>query len=285
MIELLLRIQEACLQLDTWHLVGPGLGLIVVGLFLWLGGVRYAFLVVGILGATVGAALGLLIGHWFGVAPPLAIIGGAAIMTILALLLQNLVIIGLAIMLFAVVGGFTYLGYALDKQNSPDPTDPSRQMATNLTYANPSDSDVEVLVNYESHNLASAALPGDDSHNGGMRKLDRIRQELTELASANRQMLLLCGVAGAVLGLFLGFLLKKVMMAICCSIIGSTGAIIGMLMLLLAKGTPVISTLQARPKLIPSIFIVMVIFGCLVQLILAGAKKIENASEEEEDKK
>ena len=115
MISLLTRIQEACLQLDTWHLAGPGLGLIVLGLFLWLGGVRYAFLVVGILGAAGGGALGLLIGHWFEIEMPLAIIGGAVVMTVLALLLQNLVVIGLAIVLFAVVGGFSYLGYALDK--------------------------------------------------------------------------------------------------------------------------------------------------------------------------
>jgi hypothetical protein len=239
MIELLLRIQEACLQLERWHLVGPGLVLIVLGLFLWLGGVRYAFLVVGLFGATLGAALGLLIGHWFEVETALAVAGGAAIMTILALLMQNLVIIGLAIALFAVVGGFSYLGYTLDHQDSTDPAGTE----SHLTAANPAPSDVEVLVRYESEHLRSAASEGDDSHNGGMRKLDRIRRELTELASANQKMLILCAAAGAILGLFLGYMLQKVMMAISCSIIGSTGAIVGMLLLLLAKGTPVISTL------------------------------------------
>jgi len=282
MIELLLRLQEACLQLETWHLVGPGLVLIVLGLFLWLGGVRYAFLVVGIFGAALGASLGLLVGHWFGVEPALAVAGGAAIMTILSLLLQNLVIIGLAIVLFAVVGGFTYLGYTLENQES---TDPVGQTESNLTKANPSSIDVEVLVDYESRHLRSSALPSDDTHSGGMRKLDRIRAELTELASANQKMLILCAVAGAILGLFLGYLLKKVMMAISCSIIGSAGAISGMLLLLLAKGTPVISAFQDRPKLLPSIFIVMVIFGCLVQLILAGAKKIETVTEDEDEEK
>lgn len=282
MIELLLRLQEACLQLETWHLVGPGLGLIVLGLFLWLGGVRYAFLVVGLFGAALGAALGLLVGHWFGVEPALAVAGGAAIMTILSLLLQNLVIIGLAIVLFAVVGGFTYLGYTLENQES---TDPAGQTESNLTNANPSSIDVEVLVDYESRHLRSSALPSDDTHSGGMRKLDRIRAELTELASANQKMLILWAGVGAILGLFLGYLLKKVMMAISCSIIGSAGAISGMLLLLLAKGTPVISTLQDRPKLLPSIFIVMVLFGGLVQLILAGAKKIETATEDEDDEK
>jgi hypothetical protein len=278
MTSLLMRIQEACLQLDTWYLVGPGLGLILVGLFLWLGGIRYAFLVVGILGATGGAVLGLLIGHWFGVETMVAVVAGAAITTILALLLQNLVIIGLAVILFGIVGGFSYLGYALDKPDSSDPTDPSQFSESNLTYANPGSSDVEVLVNYESNGLGA-----DDSHTGGMQKLDGIRNEIKELASANRQMLLLCGAGGAVLGLLLGYLLKKVMMAICCSIIGTTGAVVGMLMLLLAKGTPVMMSLQDRPKLIPTIFVAMVVFGCLVQMILAGAKKIEKATEDEED--
>ena len=282
MIDLLLRLQEACLQLSTWHLVGPGLVLIVLGLFLWLGGARYAFLVVGIFGAALGAALGLLISHFFGVERALAVAGGAAIMTILSLLLSNLVIIGMAIALFAVVGGFTYLGYTLDQQES---TDLAGQLESNLTDANGGSSDVEVLVDYESRHLRSAALPSDDTHSGGMRKLDRIREELTELASANQKMLILWAAVGATVGLFLGYLLKKVMMAISCSIIGSTGAIAGMLMLLLAKGTPVISALQDRPKLLPSIFIVMVLFGGLVQLILAGAKKIETATEDEDDEK
>ena len=282
MIELLLRIQEACLQLERWHLVGPGLGLIVLGLFLWLGGVRYAFLVVGLFGATLGAAAGLLVSHWFEVETAVAVAGGAAIMTILALLLKNLVIIGLAIALFAVVGGFTYLGYTLDQQESSDRIG---QTETDLTDAESSAIDVEALVRYESEHLRSAALGGDDTPSGGIRKLDRIREELTELASVNQKMLILCAAGGAILGLFLGYLLKKVMMAISCSIIGSTGAIVGMLMLFLAKGTPVISSLQERPKLLPSIFIVMVLFGFLVQLILAGAKKIENVTEDEDEEK
>lgn len=282
MIELLLRIQEACLQLERWHLVGPGVGLIVLGLFLWLGGARYAFLVAGLFGATLGAGAGLLVGHWFELETALAVAGGAAIMTIVALLMQNLVIIGLAVALFAVVSGFTYLGYTLEQQESREG---SGQTESNLADADPSASDVDVLVRYESEHLRTSALEADDTPSGGLRKLDRIGEELRELASSNQKMLILCAVVGAIAGLFLGFLLKKVMMAISCSIIGSTGAIAGMLLLLLAKGTPVISSLQARPKLLPSLFIIMALFGFLVQLILAGAKKIETVTEDEDEEK
>lgn len=277
MIEFLLRVEEACLQLATWHLVVPGICLIVLGLFLWLGGVRYAFLVAGLFGAALGGLLGLLASRWFGLEMSLAVAGGAVIMTILSLLLQNLVVIGLAIVLFSAVGGFSYLAYSLDQKGASGSADSS------LRDSLPSVSDVEALVRHESESLRETSGSEEDSTaSEGVRKLIRIRDEISELASTNRTMVIVCAVGGAFLGLLLGYFLKKLMMAISCSIIGSSGAILGMGMLLLAKGSPVISTLQERPKLLPTLFIVMLIIGCMAQLILAGAKKMETTTEDED---
>ena len=52
--DLLLRLEEACLGLGTLQLVLPGLAAAAVGLFLWLAGARYAWIVVGLLGAIAG---------------------------------------------------------------------------------------------------------------------------------------------------------------------------------------------------------------------------------------
>ena len=54
MQDILLKIQDACLQLDAISVGAPAVVAIILGLVLWLGGQRYAAFVIGILGAVVG---------------------------------------------------------------------------------------------------------------------------------------------------------------------------------------------------------------------------------------
>ena len=110
MNELLLKIQDACLQLNGWHLAIPGIAAVIMGLFLWLGGARYAFFVVGVLGAMVGSAAGLAVSQWFDLQLPLTVSIGAAIFAIIAILLQQTVILILAALIFALACGMAYMG-------------------------------------------------------------------------------------------------------------------------------------------------------------------------------
>jgi hypothetical protein len=60
-----------------------------------------------------------------------------------------------------------------------------------------------------------------------------------------------------------------------------------MIALFFAKGRTVFSDLQDRETLIPIIFLAMIIFGCLVQTLLAAAhtRSLKSSDKEKDDKK
>jgi hypothetical protein len=286
MSEFLFRVQDACLQLNWWSLVLPGLAVIVLGLFLWLGGARYAFAVVGLLGAVVGAGCGFVVSQWFDLHIPLTVSAGAAIFTITAILLQQTVIVLLASIIFAAACGLAYMTHTIDRQSFQDTLQNLRGDWGSLS------SDIEKPPSSESADKTTLPLPlGIDEsnfalsepHEQGIQKLKDILDALRSSAASNRNMLFVWAVLGGVVGLLIGYLLKKIVMALCCSIVGATGVITGMLALFLAKGIPVFSSLQDRPRLLLSIFIAMIIFGCLLQLFITGrAKKKTKTSQKEE---
>jgi len=81
MYELLLRTETLLSGLATPVLVAIGIGALVVGLVLWLGGTRYSAIIIGLLGAVVGSACGLLVGQQFNANPWLAMVVGAAVLS------------------------------------------------------------------------------------------------------------------------------------------------------------------------------------------------------------
>jgi len=96
-------------------------------------------------------------------------------------------------------------------------------------------------------------------------------------------MLVVWTVIGAVLGLGLAYVLTRIMLAICCSIVGSAATIGGILVLMLAKDVEVLSALLDKPKLIPTLFAIMIVIGCVSQLILARGAKAASETEQDED--
>jgi hypothetical protein len=75
------------------------------------------------------------------------------------------------------------------------------------------------------------------------------------------------------------------MIALCCSIVGTTAILAGMLALLLAKGTEVFTALETKPHTLPSLYLAMILFGLLVQLLLAGSPKTKTVETTQEDQK
>ncbi|MCP4707424.1 MAG: hypothetical protein GY869_02265 [Planctomycetes bacterium] len=291
MNELLLKIQDACLQLNGWYLAIPGLAAVIMGLFLWLGGARYAFFVVGVLGAMVGSAAGLAVSQWFDLQLPLTVSVGAAVFAIIAILLQQTVILILAALIFALACGMTYMGHNVSQPEFQDQLLQLNQRYTEKALSNQ-------IQNRDTTTLSGdlkAPLPFDwedqettegGLHTQGIQKLKDIFNALFASASDNRNMLFLWAVVGGAGGLFIGFLLKKIIMAFCCSMVGATCVISGMLAMFLAKKIEVFSSLQDRPKLLLSVFVAMVFFGFPLQLFITGrAKKKSKDAEKKEDKK
>ena len=280
MQQLLLKIEEACLQLNTATLAIPAAITILLGLFLWLGGTRYSFLVLALLGALLGAGGGLLIGPKLGAAtlPSAAI--GAIVLALVAGLLHKVTIVLLAMLIFALVGVTVHMGRIVGSEPGQETTPYSTDLI---------DSTTESLPDYAGQ-FADAAdnagAPGTnndlgapdnlqptDAHSIALGKLSDAWQTIKSSAQAHRGALVIWAVAGAVVGMVLAWLLRVLIMAFCCSMVGSAAVIAGIITLLLAKGTPAISALQPHPRVIPAIFTGMLLFGWLTQLLLIGPTK------------
>ncbi len=279
MHDFLLRIEEACLQMNPTLLWVPGLVAAAMGLFLWLGGTRFSFFVVGFLGALIGGGIGLVISQWFDT-PLLASAGiGAAVVAIVAVLLENMVIMLLATVIFAVGCGTTYMSFSLDESWKQTIEEKAKQRLLRE-----SDLGASGFLSTSRDEEEEAAESEEEGEAGGLAKFKSAIEDLKDAMGAKQWMLILWIVLGAGAGLLLGYLLKRLMMALCCSIVGSALIVGGTLALLLAKQTAAISSLQGRPRLLPTIFVAMVLFGALVQLLLAGSKKtVKSHSEDKED--
>ena len=125
------------------------------------------------------------------------------------------------------------------------------------------------------------------SHELGLEKLKTVWAKMRLSATSNRSMFILWAIAGAAIGLILGYFLRKILMSFCCSVVGSSSILVGVIALFFAKGTPVLSSFQSRGNLLIGIFLIMIAFGWLVQIMSAGAAKLKTAKviDDEEQKK
>ena len=280
MSDLLLRIQDAALQLDAVVLWVPGLIAAILGLFLWLGGKRYSFFVIGVLGASFGAALGLLFSQWFAIDTLVAVAIGAILFAIVAVLMERMVLILLASMIFAVACGSSYFSYAVKDINWTEKLSVMDKIRSSgyLPGSVDSLSDSDALAD----DLPESDPTSTDSHTYGMAKLKEIFSAIKQSAGENKGMLILWTILGAAIGLTLAYVLKKLVMIFCCSVVGTSAIIAGVVAVILAKGDPVITTLLLKPKLTPTLFLIMVVFGCLCQLLFARKQKKVVVEQEDE---
>ena len=77
-----------------------------------------------------------------------------------------------------------------------------------------------------------------------MGKFKSAIEDLKDAMGSKQWMLLLWIVVGAAVVLLLGYLVKRLVMVLCCSIVGAAMVIGGVMALLLAKQTEVVSNLQ-----------------------------------------
>lgn len=289
MIDALLRIEEAALGLNVVALFVPGVLIASLGLLLWLGGQRYARLAAGLLGALTGAWVGLLISGTTEAPTGMSVGIGAIALAAIAVLMRRVLIIALAAVIFAAALGSGYLGYAMDNESFQGSVSELRSSAAHDDLDPPQTQGYDgAQLHYLNQLWRERQATAEDSevseHGRAMEKLKTTAAELRLSASENTGLLILWIVVGAIVGIVLAFLLGKLVMSLCCSVVGTTAIIMGMCMLVLAKGTPVISRLSAQPKVIGIVCIAMVLFGWIVQLLLGlGAKAKKAAADDDSE--
>ena len=286
MNEQLLKLEQACLDASSTPVIITGLTLMILGLFLWIGGLKYLKAVTGFIGACIGAGVGFAISTYIDIHLAATICVSATVFAFIAMLVQQIIILILAIAIFSLAFGTGYLDYTIGKHGLSAPAADSHQLSNSEynSFSGDNDSFYDSGDPFENNNTYSdkirqldrasqtAIKAGKYADTFGQ-KLRNIYAELKPTMSNNAGFLILWCVIGGIIGLVLAKLLKLVVMAFCCSIVGSSSMISGLMLSIIAKGTPVWSNLQNHHKVLTIVFGVMVAFGWVFQLITGGMKK------------
>jgi len=277
MNELLVRIETLCLEVNPPILIGVGAGMAIVGLVLWLGGTRYSTIVIGLLGAAVGAFLGLAAGRQFGAGPFLGIGIGAAVLGVASVLLRNVLIIVLATAIFALVAAGGYAGVMLDRHPSQG-TAPEEQQAAGT--------DRSVLfqsfsrMDDESRKAYLEEISGPEQ--GFQEKLVAVLKDTWNGLGPYKWYLMGAILVGGIGGFLLVWFVKQVVVPLCYSIVGTASFILGAQMLLLGVGLRAASSLPAQRWIMPAAFGTMSVAGWVAQLLAARKPRVKAPKRDEE---
>jgi hypothetical protein len=265
MYELLIRIETVCVEAELLTLLGIGVVSTVVGLLLWLAGTYFSSVIIGILGAAVGSLCGLLISQWLDVSSLLSMGTGAAVFCITAVLLKNIIIIVLAIIVFALLGGTAYSSMILG-----NPVQQQDQELGSVPVSSFSHMDSAKRLSY---------VDGiSDEQDGFSEKLKALLKDTLDTMNPHKWKLLLFTLAGGISGLLLIWLIKKLVVALCCSVVGAFLVLVGIESLLVAIGFQICDAFEGH-RLAPTVtYFSMVGIGTVVQLVLSRSKKPQEAS-------
>lgn len=255
MYELLIRIETLLRGLNPLIALGIGAPAVVIGLVLWFAGSRYSAYILGVLGAIVGAFCGMLVDQLLGFNLLLSMVIGAAILAAASVLLKNVLIIVLAILVCAALSGAGYLTVVLDKHIEQD-----------TAGAQPSFL-VQSFSNMDHQSRLTYLDQLSDRKEGFSERIRRLVRDTWDSLGPNRWKLIASVVIGGLVGLLLVWFIKKAVVALAYSVVGSTMIILGLQSLLLAPRIGVISALNDHRSVVPAVFASMVLSGWLCQLV------------------
>jgi len=206
MLEIFQNIEQTAAKLSPIALIAPGLLCVIVGLFVWLGGLGFRKLLVAIVGAVGGAICGFL----FAGPNTMPVAISAGIGVIIAIIFEKLFITAMTAGLTAVFG-FAVLAW----------------------------------------------LSKADFANG-------FKQACLQMPLYTWAII----AALAVIILAAGFYFWRLTSALCCAALGTMLVFAGMILLLLYKGAAPISYIRIRPAYFGGLFLAMMAFGTVEQLLL-----------------
>jgi len=266
MYELLVRIETLFLSLNTLVLLGIGAPMLLIGLVLWLGGSRYSSVIIGLLGAVVGSVAGLLVGQWLNFHLWLSMLIGAAVLATASVLLRNALMLVLAVLVIASVSGAGYVVVVLDRI-APQQAEPAPGAETRTGFRMPvqsfTDMDQSTRLNYVDQMTKEQSFR------------ERLRAMLDNTWQAVEPHVWKVGLsvlAGGVVAVFLVWLVKKALIALAYSIVGTTTILLGAQAALLGAGMALISEIGPRPWVLPGTFAGMTAVGWICQLFVLGPK-------------
>ena len=260
MYEILIRIETLCLEARPILMLGTGAVAVILGLMLWLAGAYFSAMIIGVLGAVVGSFCGLLIAQWFDLNPFYCMIIGAALFCIAAVLFRNIIIIVIAVIVFAFVGGTAYSSFILGNPTQQQDVDVSPVLGQSFSRLDP-----------DMRRAYIAEITEDEA--GFSEKLKAFLGDALKTMGPHKWKLLFSVLIGGFGCLLLIWLLRKMVFALCYSSIGAMLILIGIECLLMTAGFQACSALQGHRHVITITYFFMVASGAIVQLILTKSRK------------
>jgi hypothetical protein len=264
MYEIFQNFEQTALRFSPIVLIVPGLLAVLVGLFIWLGGLGLSKVLVALLGAVTGFGCGFFI-----IKDIMAACVLTAAVALIALVLQRFFIAILAVFLALVLTFFVFTGICPEvikaTENVP------------VTTANITDDNVVIGARHTPEVLKAYLV---DFSNMVKQAAWHMRTYVWPIMAAL-----------AVIVLAAGLFLRRLMSALCCAVLGTMLIFAGMILLLLYKGSVPISGICNKSLFYAGVFGAMTAFGTVVQLLLcprlekSAKRKKEVESDTSEKKK
>jgi hypothetical protein len=263
MVELLLRLETVLLEVSIAKLVMAGFPVLLVGLLLWLSGDRFSSAIIGVLGAAVGAVCGLLVSQWLTVELWLSMLVGAVLLAGISIWLRNILIIILATLVFAALGGGGYLTVKLDSlaQSSAEADDPNT-VSAGASFMRMDLQDRQAYV-------AKLALDGPDAAPEAQAML----ADLWQTVEPYLWPLVLAALIGGALALVLIKFIKSVVILVAYSSVGASATGLGLEALCASVGLQPVAILSVNRWILPATFAAMIAIGCFSQIRLKRRKR------------
>ena len=240
MLEATQHFEEVAVRFNSAVLVGLGLITVLLGLFIWLGGLGLRRTLLALAGAVAGGACGFLASGRNPVPTIIAAAGAAAI----AVILERVFI---TILAAALVAGFAIIALTrpyLAKTEQAVPV--NRYEIQNQAEPYTARQTVQILGAYL-HDIA------------------------TDIKSACLQMPAynwLIVAALAAVPIALAFFSPPLTSAFCCAALGTISIFAGMILLILNKGSAPLGSIYHRVPFYTVVFLAMIAFGTAEQLVL-----------------
>jgi len=248
MLEILQNFEQTTNRFSPIVLIGPGLAIVLVGFFVWLGGLGFRKLLVAVAGAVSGG-----IGGFFLASRNIMVASiGAGVSTVIAIIFERLFITILTAALAAAFGFAVLAGLYIDNSEQAIQSNADKILIINST-----------LNTHESIKELKAFVSD-------------IRENIKESCSRMPVYVWVILSVVAVVFIVVGFFLQRLASALCCSVLGTMLIYAGMILLLLYKGSLPISSIYSKPTFYGAIFVTMIVFGTIEQLLLCKRVKRES---------
>ena len=256
MFEVLIRIESLCSGSTSDALLICGLLVLILGVLLWLAGLYFSGVILAFLGAVAGVFCGWFVSGWFDTSASVGMAIGVFVFTLTFVVFRNSVMILLSTLIFAFSGGTAYAGLMLHKTPSPE------------TFAEFNTSIIQPLRQTEiasSDVRLNPTAEKDAAFSDGLR---RFFMDVYEAVSPHQWEIILVIVLGGVVGLLLSWVLRRPIMAVCFSAVGTLLVLIGLEMTLLTMNVHLISKFQGRRATLTILYLSLVAVGVIFQFVL-----------------